>query len=95
MTLSRSTMFLVSLINHKLLSYRKSGNILLKLWMVVSQVMAQRGENFKIESCRIEIMNSASGIVKLEHKPIHDQLLIEQNSDLTHIQRRPSTERFV
>ena len=95
MTLSRSTMFLVSLINHKLLSYRKSGNILLKLWMVVSQVMAQRGENFKIESCRIEIMNSASEIVKLEHKPIHDQLLIEQNSDLTHIQRRPSTERFV
>ena len=95
MTLSRSTMFLVSLIYHKLLSNRKSGDILFKLWMVVSQVAGQNGQNFKIESCRVEIMNSASEIVKLEHKPIHDQLLIEQNSDLTHIQRRPSTERFV
>ena len=38
-------------------------------------------------------MNSANEIVKLEHMPIHDQLLIQQNSDLTQIQRRPITQR--
>ena len=61
--------------------------------IAISHVHAQLGGNIQIETCRVEIMNSASEIVKLEHMPIHDQLLIQQNSDLTQIQRRPITQR--
>ena len=64
-----------------------------QLLIVCSKAYAQSAENFKIESCKIQIMNSASELVKLEHKPIHDQLLIQQHSSLTEIQRRPTTER--
>ena len=60
----------------------------------INHVSAQSEENFVIENCQVEIMNSANEIVKLEHMPIHDQLLIQQNSDLTQIQRRPITQRW-
>lgn len=56
---------------------------------------ASFGGNFKIENCQVEIMNTASELVTLEHKPIHDQLLIQQNSDLTQIQGRPITQSTI
>ena len=60
---------------------------------VINHGNAQLGQNIKIENCRVEIMNSASEILKLEHMPIHDQLLIQQNSDQFQFQRRPITQR--
>ena len=85
MILSRSTAFLVSLSRYsKLVS---SQFFLYKVWIAVSIVNAQSGQNIQVETCQVEITNSATELVKLEHKPVHNQLLIQQNSDLTQIQQ--------
>ena len=85
MILSRSTAFLVSLSRYsKLVS---SQFFLYKVWIAVSIVNAQSGQNIQVETCQVEITNSATELVKLEHTPVHNQLLIQQNSDLTQIQQ--------
>ena len=82
MILSRLTVFLVSLVKIDIESI-----LFWKVWIAVSIVNAQSGQNIKVEACQVEITNSATELVKLEHTPVHNQLLIQQNSDLTQIQQ--------
>lgn len=63
--------------------------LLFQIWIVCDSVYAQLQD---IKECRFKILNTASEMVKLEYKPIQDQLLIQQHSSLTEIQRRPTTE---
>ena len=82
MILSRSTVFLVSLVKIGIESI-----FFRKVWTIVSTANARSGQNIQVETCRVEITNSATELVKLEHTPVHNQLLIQQNSDLTQIQQ--------
>jgi len=60
---------------------------------LIQSLNAVHDSRFKIESCQVTILNTADELLKLDHKRIHDELMIQQLGNFTKIQGRPTAPR--